>query len=66
MADYFDETYKKCDLYDRECMACGECGVCDLNPEKTCDNCMKCVAKSDADYLAIEIDRIEGAKKDSN
>ncbi|MDL2206807.1 hypothetical protein LJC33_07865 [Eubacteriales bacterium OttesenSCG-928-N13] len=42
---------------DTMCVECGECSRCDLNPEKTCDNCLKCV-KSDADYLAIEIDEV--------
>ena len=28
-----------CVLYDRECINCGECDMCDLNPKKKCDNC---------------------------
>ena len=39
------------------CNACGECQKCDLDPDKICDNCMKCV-NSGADYSAIEIDEI--------
>lgn len=31
---------------------------CDLDPDKVCDNCMKCVL-SEADYRAIQIDGIE-------
>ena len=34
---------KQCVLYDRECIDCGECQRCDLDPDKICDNCMKCV-----------------------
>ena len=34
---------KKCVLYDRDCIECGECDRCDLDPNKICDNCMKCV-----------------------
>lgn len=50
---------KACLLYDdRACIECGECERCDLNPEKLCDNCMKCLNSSDADYTAIEIDEI--------
>ena len=30
---------KECVLYDRECINCGECLHCDLDPEKICDNC---------------------------
>lgn len=40
---------KQCVLYDRECIDCGECQRCDLDPDKICDNCMKCVM-GDADY----------------
>ena len=31
---------RECVLYDRECIGCGECDRCDLDPEKICDNCM--------------------------
>ena len=34
---------KKCVLYDRACIECGECNVCDLDPGKICDNCGKCI-----------------------
>ena len=36
-------VHKQCVLYDRECIGCGECDRCDLDPDKICDNCMKCV-----------------------
>ncbi len=48
----------QCELYDRECINCGECDICDLDKTKRCDNCMKCVF-IDADYKSIEIDDIE-------
>ena len=43
---------------ERRCVDCGDCLTCDLDPEKLCDNCMRCVQKSNADYLAIEIDEV--------
>lgn len=49
---------KKCVLYDRECIDCGECDVCDLDPNKICDNCGKCI-DSETDYAEIKIDKIE-------
>ena len=49
------KTDHPCVLYDRECIGCGECDRCDLDPAKICDNCMKCVS-SDADYRALKID----------
>ena len=49
---------KACVLYDRECIECGECDRCDLDPEKICDNCMKCVT-GDSEYRAIQIDEVE-------
>ena len=46
---------KQCVLYDRECIDCGECDRCDLDPDKICDNCMKCVT-GDHEYRSIRID----------
>lgn len=47
---------KECVLYDRECIDCGECDICDLDPTKICDNCGKCLdIKDDA---VIKIDKI--------
>ena len=48
---------KECVLYDRECIDCGECMRCDLNPLKVCDNCGKCI-DMDSDYSAVKIDKI--------
>ena len=48
---------RRCVLYDRECIGCGECDRCDLDPEKICDNCMQCI-KGDSDYRGIAIDGI--------
>lgn len=48
---------KECVLHDDTvCTECGECDRCDLEPEKLCDNCMKCIKSEDSDYLAIKID----------
>lgn len=52
------EEIRRCVLYDRQCIECGECDQCDLNPEKICDNCMRCV-KGDADFIAVAIDEIQ-------
>ncbi len=48
---------KECVLYDRECIECGECDRCDLDPNKICDNCMKCV-NGDQEYRSILIDKV--------
>lgn len=48
---------KRCILYERECVDCGECERCDLDPDKICDNCMKCV-RGNADYRGIKVDGI--------
>lgn len=46
----------QCVLYDRECIGCMECEICDLDKNKICDNCGKClVVKDDA---IIKIDKI--------
>ena len=49
---------KNCILYDRKCIKCGECNICDLDSAKICDNCGKCIGL-DADIRAIEIDEIK-------
>ncbi len=50
------EEDSRCVLYDRECIGCLECEICDLNPAKICDNCGKCLdIKDDA---VIKIDKI--------
>ena len=46
---------KECVLYDRECINCGECDICDLDPKKICDNCGKCIDLDD-DYKIIDVD----------
>ena len=47
---------EKCVLYDRDCIGCMECEICDLDPNKICDNCGKCLDIPDS--AVIKIDRI--------
>lgn len=47
-----------CILQDRICIECGECDRCELDPDKLCDNCCRCIEISDADYLEIQVDDI--------
>ena len=50
---------RRCVLYDRPCIECGECDMCDLDPSKVCDNCGKCVGLGGAaDYRAVKVDGI--------
>lgn len=46
---------KECVLYDRKCINCGECDICDLNPKKICDNCGMCI-ESGNDYNIVDVD----------
>ncbi len=46
----------ECVLYDRICTGCGECEICDLDPNKICDNCGKCL--DIRDDAVIKIDKI--------
>jgi hypothetical protein len=52
----------ECVLYDRECIGCGECEICDLDPNKICDNCGKCL--DIRDDAVIKIDKIIMDEKD--
>ena len=58
---------RKCVLYERECIECGECNLCDLDPSKVCDNCGKCIGLgSDLEYRAIKIDGIIDDRVDAS
>ena len=49
---------KKCELYDRDCIDCGECDdICDLDPNKKCNSCGKCIEPT-ANYKIIKITKI--------
>lgn len=54
---------KRCILEDRPCNNCGECDRCDLDPNKICDNCEKCLKQTNAQYYEIQIDEIIGGKQ---
>jgi hypothetical protein len=45
----------QCELYDRFCIDCGECDICDLDPKKKCDNCSKCLDDT-GDYRVLKVD----------
>ncbi len=51
---------QKCVLYDRDCIGCMECEMCDLDPGKVCDNCGKCLEMQD--YASIRIDGVYDAQ----
>ncbi len=45
----------ECKLKERECVHCGECDRCDLNPDKLCDNCCLCLEDARVDYASIPV-----------
>ena len=58
---------RKCVLYEErdDCIECGDCSICDLDPSKVCDNCGKCIGlNSEQDYRAIVVDGIITADMD--
>ena len=52
--DNNSEEKEMCVLYDRECIGCGECQFCDLDPLKICDNCGKCLEMDDVASILID------------
>ncbi len=56
------QSKQQCVLYDRECIGCLECEICDLDPNKICDNCGKCL--NIQDDAVIKIDAIITDEKD--
>lgn len=58
---------KQCVLYERECIECGECNVCDIDPSKVCDNCGRCIGlDGKLEYLAVKVDGIIREDMDPN
>ena len=55
---------KECELYDRACIYCGECEICDLDKNKKCDNCSECIGNT-GDYRVVKVDDFlkESSKK---
>ena len=51
-----EKNTEKCVLYDRDCIGCLECEICDLDKNKICDNCGKCL--NIQDDAVIKIDKI--------
>jgi hypothetical protein len=54
---------KKCVIEDKFCIECGNCNICDLDENKICDNCGKCIEPQD-EYATIYIDEIIIDNKD--
>ena len=51
-----EKKTETCVLYDRDCIGCLECEICDLDKNKICDNCGKCL--NIQDDAVIKIDKI--------
>ena len=45
---------QECVLYDRECIGCLECEICDLDESKICDNCGRCLNIQDDAIIKID------------
>lgn len=57
---------EECVLYDRQCICCGECDICDLDPGKICDNCRKCLDIKDDAIIKIDKIILDGSEADEN
>ena len=59
-----ENEVKHCVIVEENiCDNCGFCDTCEFDSSKICDNCMRCIGlaeDSEADYLGILIDRVEG------
>lgn len=56
---------KSC-VYNKEinCTGCDECYICDLNSNRRCNNCGKCLQLEGYDIRAIEVEDIFETQKD--
>ncbi|MCX7749710.1 MAG: DUF1289 domain-containing protein [Clostridia bacterium] len=48
------DNCKSCALYERACVDCGECDVCDLDENKVCDSCGRCIDEQ-SEYKVVKI-----------
>ncbi len=46
---------KECILFERSCIDCGECSICDLDRNKKCNNCEKCLEQVE-DYITVNLE----------
>lgn len=44
--------------FEKQCDDCNECNICDLDKNKICNNCSKCLELEGMDTRAIKIDEI--------
>jgi len=45
-----------CVLYDRICIDCGECDLCDLDNQKRCTDCGACIEDDNStEYRSINV-----------
>lgn len=54
---------KVCDLYNRMCINCCECDICDLDGNKTCDNCGKCIDGS-SNFRTVKFSELLSTSKE--
>jgi hypothetical protein len=47
---------KKCVLYEKDCISCGECDMCDLDSNKKCNNCEKCLDDGIEEFRSLNIE----------
>lgn len=58
--------FQKCVLdEEKTCIECGECNRCDLDPNKICDNCCRCI-DTEEEYAEIAIEKIILDEKESS
>jgi hypothetical protein len=55
---------KECELYDRLCISCGECDLCDLDSEKKCSNCGKCITDV-GEFRSLNVEKFIKDKEES-
>lgn len=56
---------EECVLYDRECIDCGECDICDLDSSKHCDDCGKCISEA-GNYRTVDIEKFLTEQEEKN
>lgn len=57
---------KLCVLREGEvCTGCRECDICDIDPQKICDNCCKCIDEDgEQEFAHIQVDDVVMEEQD--
>jgi len=58
-----EKMEKACIIYERKCIQCGECDMCNLDPKIKCTSCGKCL-ETEKEFRSINIKKFFQKEED--